>query len=398
MNMNTEPVAQGERQHRGGARKRGRGRGGQNNNSVRSNFNKQRMEEHRYKTGMKTMQANQDSIKSEIFAFVTNEQLEKLTSNVTKKSQMLPISTRTVGLATTNLIYTATQHKETIALPNIYQMFRVFLAALELKIIKLRKESGVIYEHPNARAGFMEDAARFNIFPLHIKMLIDAIGVVTDTDDVAYLPVIAQVRRDDEGYLQPRPENLLLSTLKETVKELADPETALVIRQRFHDNNPIPGAKWSNDHVLLNPNEIIPENYDINSSLVTDIFGLTPFMSKLQTVAPKLVGGALEPKLTGKRSIFISNTLSTLKVPDRKVDESIDDYGKRCHPEGDVRRFSYNTTLTSAERLEGQIILAGEYPSIVNCLRPLYYKRELDQHAFDFESTHVAVVANLYGM
>lgn len=64
----------------------------------------------------------------------------------------------------------------------------------------------------------MEDASRFNIFPLQIKMLIDSIGIVTDVNDVAHLPVVAQMRRDEDGNLQPRPETVLLSNLRETVQ------------------------------------------------------------------------------------------------------------------------------------------------------------------------------------
>lgn len=189
------------------------------------------------KTGFQTHQKRLDDIKSEIFAFVTNEQLEKLTSNVNKKPQMLPVTSRNIGISTVSLLHTANQYRENLQMPDMYAMFRVFLASFEAKIIKLRKESGIslrnseaIYSHSTARANFMEDIARFSAYPLAVKMTIDAIGVVTDTNDVAYLPVVADIRRDAEGHLLPRPENLLLSNLRETVVELADEETPAEIR------------------------------------------------------------------------------------------------------------------------------------------------------------------------
>lgn len=395
----------GRNPRRGSRNPRGRGRGFQNVNKTRIQYNTQRMESHRFKTGHQSLINNQEEIKSEIFAFVTNEQLEKLTSNVNKKAQMLPVTSRNVGLSTVSLAYAATHYRQNLAVPDIYAMYRVFLAAFESKIITLRKQSGLlirnpeaIYPHTAARANFIEDIARFNAYPLAIKMIIDAIGVVTDSSDVAHLPVVAQVRRDENDNLIPRPENVMLSTLRETVEELADAETPLEIRRRFHENSSIPGAQWNNQHLLLNPNEIIPEDYDINENLGNDIMGLTPFMSSLQKAAPKLVGGALESKLTGKRSIFVSNAMSNLKVPDRGREQTLEQYVRNCVPQGDVRLFSYNTVLSPAERLEGQLILVGEHPGVVNLLRPLYYKRESDQCAFEFEQSYTAVTSNLFGM
>lgn len=318
---------------------------------------------------------------------------------------MMPVTSRNIGLSTVSLLHTANQYRNNLVMPDVYQMYRVYLAAFEAKVIKLRKESGIllrqpesIYSHTTARANFVEDIARFNAFSLGIKMTIEAIGVVTDSNDVAYLPVVAEIKRDPDGHLLPRPENTMLSNLRETVVELADEETPLEVRRRFHKNNPIPGCQWSNEHVLLNPDDIISENYEINQNLPNDIMGLTPFMSTLQKVAPKLVGGALETKLTGQRSLFVSNSMSTLKVPDRRINQDIDAYIRNCVPQGDVRMFSYSTILSPAERLEGQLILVGEQPGVVNLLRPLYYKRESDQHPFEFEQSYMAVTSNLYGM
>ncbi|CAB3231921.1 unnamed protein product [Arctia plantaginis] len=146
--ITTEHYAQGgpPKQSRGGrrGRGRGRGRGAQNNNQARKDYNNKRMEDHRLKTGYQTLINNQEDIKSEIFAFISNEQLEKLTQNVNKKPQMLPVTSQVVGLATANLTYTTRHYRRNLEIPDIYQMYRFFLAAFEAKIIRIRKESGLM--------------------------------------------------------------------------------------------------------------------------------------------------------------------------------------------------------------------------------------------------------------
>lgn len=134
---------------------------------------------------------------------------------------MLPVTTRTMGFESVINAYAARQYRENVPLPNLYSMYRVFLAAMEAKILKLQKESGItlrnpdaIYTHAGVRANFLEDIARYNTYPLAIKMAIDAVGIINDVTDIAYLHVIAAMRCDDEGNLQPRPENVVLPTLR----------------------------------------------------------------------------------------------------------------------------------------------------------------------------------------
>lgn len=55
---------------------------------------------------MQTLAANQQSIKAEIFVFVTEEQLAKLTNNVNNKPQMLPVTSRNIGISTASLLHT----------------------------------------------------------------------------------------------------------------------------------------------------------------------------------------------------------------------------------------------------------------------------------------------------
>lgn len=170
--------------------------------------------------------------------------------------------------------------------------------------------------------------------PVTIKKIIDAVGVLSH-DDKVYLPVVAKTE-NNEGLI-PRPENVMLSSLRETVEALSDAQTPLIQRQRFEANCPIPGAIWNN-HLLMNADEIIPANYDNN--LRADILLIAPFLSRLQKHAPKMVGGALDPKKTGRASLFLSNEMETVRVPDRRAGEDLNDYYDRCIVEGNVTHYT----------------------------------------------------------
>lgn len=100
--------------------------------------------------------------------------------------------------------------------------------------------------------------------PVGVKRIIDAIGIVTH-DEKLYLPIVAKCKNAD-GMI-PRPENLVLSNLRETVELVSNANTPLVWRQRFENNCPIPGAIWAN-HLLVNGDEIIPADYDEESYVI----------------------------------------------------------------------------------------------------------------------------------
>lgn len=89
-----------------------------------------------------------------------------------------------------------------------------------------------------------------------------------------------------------------------------------------------------------------------------------------------MVGGALDPKPIGRLSIFLSNELENLKCPNKNAGERLDDYYDRCIVEGNVVHYTSAIKLTPAERLEGQINLLGEQPSVINLMRPLYLARD----------------------
>lgn len=104
-------------------------------------------------------------------------------------------------------------------------------------------------------------AQAVTIVPEPIRRIINAVGYLK-FEDKLYVPAVSSKPVDRQGNPMPRPETVLLSTLRASVVTLADPHTPQNVRRRFHDNNPIPGAVWAND-VLMNADEIMPPGYDL---------------------------------------------------------------------------------------------------------------------------------------
>lgn len=61
--------------------------------------------------------------------------------------------------------------------------------------------------------------------------------------------------------LLPNPYRVTIQTLREVALALADPATPFGVRLFFRENNPIPLARWSDDSILLNPDEIAVDDY-----------------------------------------------------------------------------------------------------------------------------------------
>ncbi|CAH0765093.1 unnamed protein product [Bemisia tabaci] len=68
----------------------------------------------------------------------------------------------------------------------------------------------------------------------------------------------------------PDPYLVTLSNLRDTVVFLSNGNTPVQYRKYFHERNPLPGARWTNQHRLLNPDQIIPPGYS-NADLLNDL-------------------------------------------------------------------------------------------------------------------------------
>lgn len=274
-----------------------------------------------------------------------------------KLAIMLSITTRGIGFGICHLIHMSSYY-DTIRIPNIYAMYRVFLGLLECKLEAIKTDPPVVprlTEHTQTLGvtNHMLDVAKLvPIVPEPIRKIVNAIGWV-EREEKIYVPAIA-------ANSSPRPENIILSNLRAAVVFLADPNAPVDVRRRFHNNCPFPGAIWRDD-VVQNPNEIIPENYDKHNDFGQESLMIAPYLASLRTHLPQLLGGRLDfEELSGSASLLLSNEMEDLKTVDRKPGEDLNDYYRRCGvPEGNIRSYSALCRLTPAERIEGQVNLLG---------------------------------------
>ncbi|KOB64527.1 Uncharacterized protein OBRU01_24127 [Operophtera brumata] len=189
-----------------------------------------------------------------------DDALARLSEQQTLKAITLSITTRGIGLGICHLTYISISYHDTIRIPNIYAMYRVFLGLLEAKLEAIKTDLPIVPRHTEhtqalgVTSDMLRAAQSITIVPEPIRKIINAIGYVK-YEEKLYVPAVANRPVDRQGNPVPRPESVLLSTLRATVVALADQQTPQNIRRRFHDNSPIPGAIWNND-VLMNPNDI----------------------------------------------------------------------------------------------------------------------------------------------
>ncbi|CAH0730430.1 unnamed protein product, partial [Brenthis ino] len=189
-------------------------------------------------------------------------------------------------------------------------------------------------------------------------------------DGVVYIPAVMDNLTNRDGEFVPRPETVMYSNLRDTVVALANPATPERIRTYFEQHNPIPGATFEN-HVLANPDEIMPEGYTLDD-LQREIRTIQPFLIKLQKHVPKMVSGTMDFKSTGNNSLFISNELEDLRIPNRPRNQPLQQWHFDCLPLGNIRTYFARWDIPAADRLEGQINLFGEYPDRANVRWPFY--------------------------
>jgi hypothetical protein len=105
------------------------------------------------------------------------------------------------------------------------------------------------------------------------------------------VPALAADQRTRRVALIPQSECVTFSNLRETVVALADPAPNPQVREAFYAHNPIPRAIWRverGSHVLENPDEIMPEVYEI-PAYRQDIRNYTAMFAWMQHKVPKYV-------------------------------------------------------------------------------------------------------------
>lgn len=358
----------------------------------------------RQEKGAVTMQNLQDEIRKMMFVGTTEDDtLARLSEQQTLKAITLSITTRGIGLGICHLTFISISYHENIRVPSCYAMYRVFLGLLEAKLEAIKADLPLVprlVEHikqPGVTSDMLRAAQSVTIVPEPIRRIINAIGYVKFEEKI-YVPAVARDPIDRHGRVTPRPENVLLSTLRRTVEYLSDATTAHAVRRRFHENCPFPGAIWDENDILQNSDDIMPAGYNLYDDFRRESLLIAPYLVSLQKHVPKLVGGTLDFKSSGRNSLLISNEMQNLKAPDKLAGEDLIDYYRRCVPEGNVRNYFALARLAPAERIEGQVNLLGEYPAPVNLRYPLYHLRDEIAAAHDVTSDYAGLCQIMYAM
>lgn len=363
------------------------------------------MDELRDRRGNEFQKQQKDLIRAELGAGLSgvDEILNRIQEEQTLKAITLSITTRGIGFGICDLLYLSNSYQETIQIPDVYSIYRTFLAVTEAKLQHQRTLYPLPIQHlsdvnPLSIDPQLQLVARtLTVTPTPFRRLINAIGIIK-YDEKIYLPSVAKDVMDNDKRLVPLPESIVISNLRKVVVALADPQTPRVYRQNFRQHSPLPAATWDAEDILLNPDDFISANYSYSDDLPHDMRVIAPFLAKLQKVAPKMVDGAVDFEAPGSPSLFISNEQETLRAPERPEGESLQQYYAKCIPKGNIREYFSMYKLNASDRILGQVNLLGEQPIFENFMTRLYTARREEINPFNIMSNYIAVTQILYAL
>jgi hypothetical protein len=254
-----------------------------------ANHQQRRQEARRIKLGTKFMEENDKRINDRTYQYLAEAYLEKqrIRESGDQTAVPVPVTTRGIGLNITSTFnYLEARHNKAVRYSQLdrHSLYRVSLAQMEKQL----------FEGQNIRPGrdfdplIIRDYARVEYqdwFPqLNIK---DNIGLVShainslgtfeynQTIFRTYVPEMklasevpsssttSRKRMATDGEcITPDPYLIRISNLRQVVLSLSDPNTDPNVRERFRKLDPIPGSEWDDNDVLLNPNDIMPADYN----------------------------------------------------------------------------------------------------------------------------------------
>lgn len=300
-----------------------------------------------------------------------------------------------------------------LELPNIYASYRALLALVESRFLNLADRS--YNQHAYVFSPILRDYYNIMNIPIIFKRYLEAIDIL-QYKDIIYFPAMSRNIFTQDGQFIPRPENIVLSNLRETVVALNasnvpdDDAGAMQHRQNFYKNNPIPGAIWTtNNYKLINADEIIPPDYDLHSHVYDDMHKLLSLSMKLSHDTKYINKDCTNRKDTRQRfSSFICNEMGDLRVCDRKPQQDLNYYYKMTNTRGRIESFYSRFRLKKDHVIkEGALFLLGEYPKDESFAKPIYELRSenvnsyyYDQcrniHPLHYYSYHRDILASLH--
>lgn len=364
---------------------RGRGKGGRRPTGGRRVYNTTRMEDYRAKQSLITEAQLSEELKKKLFPGVKNEQTasERLEAVNTMKAITLCVTTRAIGFGTVNVFIAMFEFNNVPVRGNIYQLYRVALAAFECKVKIVNRgitsiESNVDdYQESRQNEDFVVAAKGIVAMPDQLSSVINAIGKVKHFDSV-YVPKIGRNQLTVGGQFIPQSEQVTYSNLRRVIEALSNPETPQVTRTRFYRNNPIPGAIWNgapNNPILVNGDEIMPEGYTTENLMddIEDIHSKIIFMNRK---GPKYFTQPIGYEIDGTKSMLVCNKQESLRACDRNPGEELEEYYRRIRVEGNVEEYFNLVHLTTGEQMNGNLTLLGEQPQIGQLMYPIYIMRD----------------------
>lgn len=301
-------------------------------------------------------------------------------------SLTLSITTRGIGINLSafyadvaNLLYTTNTEEPTVDLPVIYQSYRALLGLVEMRLSKIGHCRH--YDHVYNYSSVNYDTDLFNI-PIIFKRYLEAIYILKHKE-IRYSPAMSK-NIFIHGKFIPRPENIILSNLRQTVVALEasdandDDDSTLLHRMNFYRNNPLPGAIWDiNNFKLLNADEIIPENYNYDDKFRNDMYVLRSLSYKLHNFSEYInKKHANRNEIQKSLSSIICNQMGDLRVPNREPEQELKDYYRNCRPRGNIDEFYSRFKLKNKYCInDGALFLLGEYPNNESFARPIYELR-----------------------
>lgn len=367
--------------HRGYTRNRGfRGNRG---SSSRGNYNKSRVASYRKQNSKITELDLADSLNKKYFPGIKDPQdaMNQIEATQTFKTSRLTITTRQIGFGCVNIFMGLRGFNNVPVQGNIYQMYRVFLAMTETKVVLVNR--GIIdlqlhssdFTHFNNDENFLITAQSLLAVPEPISDVINAIGIVT-TNGRKYVPGIGRANFTGGHLFIPQSEQITYSNLRQTAEALANNATPAEYRRRFYRNNPIPGAVWQGapeNPVLMNADEIIPADYNLGNLIndIEDVQVKLNFMSRKAKKHSELVRYETE----GTKSMLTCNCQESIRIDERNPGEALNEYERRVKMYGDITSYWNLEKLGAKEMVNGALCLLGELPNSIDLEYPVYILR-----------------------
>lgn len=245
------------------------------------------------------------------------------------KAITITVTTRAIGFGVTNIFLTLSSLNNVPIRGNIYQVYRESLAVFEgkLQMIKrspslpIRESEDYVETRPNAE---LETTIRqVSCLPDQISSVVNALGIVKVYDHM-YVKKIASVSTVHNQPV-PQSENVTFTNLRQVVLALSNQATPAEHRRRFRRNCPIPGTVWNDDDILVNPDDIMPDDYGIDE-LNNDIIDVTQKMSFMNRKLAKYFTSPISYETTGSKALLVCNEQNGMHVKERADGENLNDY------------------------------------------------------------------------